>query len=600
MSGKPTLLVWVLLSLPSTIGQFGTIKIDWKQGNGFATPTIDLNPTVDERVDDEPPSADIHGEFPSADIDIEGEHQAASIHSLRRLIISLGGTVGRGADDAALRATAHALISKAKTSTLRKLVQERGRQCVGCAERQDYVDVILEAIDAPIVAMSGLPLFLQTSPLYPHTSRQFHFFEGRYKLLVERALLGDHAFGVVATGGVGTLAHIEAWQILDDGRSLVSVRGGTRFTVTRRWSEECKGCDSGPLHHADVRFFNDTQRHEEEDPRAVAAAATCNRLYHTLTSRADRDGLEQALGPQPSVTRNGSYATSMWLSAACASYPPCAGEAEALLKGHDAAERLERIIAVQRAALRGPASSAAATVAAASKRAEAMRDALRGVKLRVGRAVLGGRAPDQPAAWHGKLLLLHPDAARLGRVAQLTLLAHEPEATSSLRGIDLLTAAGVSVGDAPRPEFRDDFKPHLIDLPAFHGGGDKEGRCGFLALSTLGGLPHSRSLLGGALQLTDLQLDYAPGGSGPALRAIKRALGSSKPPAVKVLMGCRAWPELSDLEEQLDMGLWRLVDVAEGATELAVALVQAQEQSSGEALALWEALWRMSEEAVKW
>ena len=47
------------------------------------------------------------------------------------------------------------------------------------------------------------------------------------------------------------------------------------------------------------------------------------------------------------------------------------------------------------------------------------------------------------------------------------------------------------------------------------------------------------------------------------------------------------------------MGLWRLVDVAEGATELAVALVQAQEQSSGEALALWEALWRMSEEAVK-
>ena len=57
--------------------------------------------------------------------------------------------------------------------------------------------------------------------------------------------------------------------------------------------------------------------------------------------------------------------------------------------------------------------------------------------------------------------------------------------------------------------------------------------------------------------------------------------------------------ELHQLEEQLDMALWRLVDVTEGAAALAAALVRAQPQGSGEALALWEALWRLSEEALK-
>ena len=316
----------------------------------------------------------------------------------------------------------------------------------------------------------------------------------------------------------------------------------------------------------------------------------------------------------------------MWLSAACVSYPPCAGEAEALLRGESAAERLERIVAVQRAVLRGPtrssatatsspSSSSAASAASssaspsppspsssppvASRRAQAARESLRGVRLRVGRRVLGGRAPDQPATWHGKLLLLHPDAARLGSAAQATLLSHEPRASPHLRGVDLLTPLGASVGDATRPEFRGDFSPHLVDLPAFHGGGDEEGRCGLLALSTARGLPHTRATLGGELQLTDLQLDYAPGGSGAALVALKRALGGRKPPAVKVLVGCRAWPELSRLEEQIDMGLWRLVDVADGAASLAAALVRARGQGTAEALALWEALWRLSDEALQ-
>ena len=64
--------------------------------------------------------------------------------------------------------------------------------------------------------------------------------------------------------------------------------------MVRQWAEQCDGCDSGPLHYADVRFFNDssTQGDEAEEAEAAAAAATCNRLYHALTSRSVRAALE--------------------------------------------------------------------------------------------------------------------------------------------------------------------------------------------------------------------------------------------------------------------------------------------------------------------
>ena len=629
------LLRLLVLCLPGVpLAQFGTIKIDWNQGNGFATPTIDLTPHVEEHVDEDMPPEDdtpiepiifepvedIGTESAPADAatttaDAATSTTATTTDSLYRLVVSLGGVVSEGDDDTALRAVAEALVAKAKTKVVRKLLRERGRQCVGCAERQDYVDALLQALDAPIVAMSGLPLFHYGVPLYPHTRTQMHFFEGRYKLMVERALLGDHRFGFVAADGVGTVAHIDAWQMLDDGRSLVSVRGGERFTIERQWSEDCDGCTSGPLHHADVRLFNDTATHEEaEDPEAVALAATCNRLYHTLTSRTVREGLERTHGPQPSVAANGSYAASMWLSASCASYPPCATEAAALLKGVSTAERIRRIVAVQKKALRGlgggggkKASSRAADAADAGadatgtgSRGPPPRGGLRGVALRVGRSALGGGAPDQPATWHGKLLLLHPDGAGLSRAGHVVLLSHEPDAAPGvLRGLDMLTPAGVDLAAATRPEFRDDFDARLLRLPTFVGGDDDEGRCGFLALSThREPLPHSRGVLGGELQLTDLQIDYAAKGSGPALVALTRALGTRQPPAVKMLMGCRAWPDLDELEQQLDMGLWRLVDVTEGATALAAALVRAQQAGTKEARELWGALWRISEEAL--
>lgn len=633
MITRPThLLRLLVLCLTGVLrAQFGTIKIDWTQGNGFATPTIDLTPHLEEHTRDEdlPLEDDTPATEPIVFEPAEGEETesapdiatatptavtpmtATVTDSLYRLVVSLGGVVGEGDDDTALRAVAAALVTKTKTKIVRKLLRERGTQCVGCAERQDYVDALLQALDAPIVAMSGLPLFHYGVPLYPHTRTQMHLFEGRYKLMVERALLGDHRFGFVAADGVGTVAHIDAWQMLDDGRSLVSVRGGERFTIERQWSEDCDDCTSGPLHHADVRLFNDTATHDED---AVELLAQCNRLYHTLTSRAVREGLERTHGPQPSVAGNGSYAASMWLSAACASFPPCATEAGKLLTGVSTAERVRRIVAVQKKALRGlgggggkktsssPRGAGTADVDAEDSDIASRGPPLQGVTLRVGRSALSGGAAnhDQPAAWHGKLLLLHPDGALHARSGHVVLLSHEPDAAPGvLRGIELLTHAGVDLAAATRPEFRDDFDAQLLRLPVFVGGDDDEGRCGFLALSTHPEpLPHSRGVLGGELQLTDLQLDYAAEGSGPALVALTRALATRRPPAVKMLMGCRAWPDLEELEQQLDMGLWRLVDVAEGADALAAALVSAQQAGTKEARMLWEALWRISEESL--
>ena len=53
------LLRLLVLCLPGVpLAQFGTIKIDWNQGNGFATPTIDLTPHVEEHVDEDMPPED--------------------------------------------------------------------------------------------------------------------------------------------------------------------------------------------------------------------------------------------------------------------------------------------------------------------------------------------------------------------------------------------------------------------------------------------------------------------------------------------------------------------------------------------------------------
>jgi hypothetical protein len=88
-----------------------------------------------------------------------------------------------------------------------------------------------------------LPLFPLDNVLFPDMLMPLHIFEPRYRLLVKRCLERNEPFGSVliqqgeevGPGAiphkVGTLAEIVAHAPMPDGRSLITVKGGTRFEI---------------------------------------------------------------------------------------------------------------------------------------------------------------------------------------------------------------------------------------------------------------------------------------------------------------------------------------------------------------------------------
>ncbi|MEJ2541859.1 MAG: LON peptidase substrate-binding domain-containing protein [Gemmatimonadota bacterium] len=93
--------------------------------------------------------------------------------------------------------------------------------------------------------MEVLPLFPLPVVLFPGAPMPLHIFEARYRRLVARCLEFDKRFGLLyhdsdvrgpfmnEVGQVGTVALIEDFQPLPDGRSLVLARGMERFEITR-------------------------------------------------------------------------------------------------------------------------------------------------------------------------------------------------------------------------------------------------------------------------------------------------------------------------------------------------------------------------------
>ena len=85
--------------------------------------------------------------------------------------------------------------------------------------------------------MEVLPLFPLPVVLFPGAPMPLHIFEARYRRMVGRCLEFDKRFGLLhhdsdedgpflnEAGQVGTVAVIEEFQPLSDGRSLVLVRG---------------------------------------------------------------------------------------------------------------------------------------------------------------------------------------------------------------------------------------------------------------------------------------------------------------------------------------------------------------------------------------
>lgn len=88
--------------------------------------------------------------------------------------------------------------------------------------------------------MAPLALFPLPMVLFPGTVELLHIFEPRYRAMLADCLAADRRFGVIccdkgmaegaiAVGTLGTVAHIETVQHLDDGRSNIAIRGLERF-----------------------------------------------------------------------------------------------------------------------------------------------------------------------------------------------------------------------------------------------------------------------------------------------------------------------------------------------------------------------------------
>lgn len=94
-----------------------------------------------------------------------------------------------------------------------------------------------------------LPLFPLPVVLFPEEAMPLHIFELRYRRMVDDCLATDRRFGLIhhdwdemgpflnEPGRVGTVAEIEAFRPLPDGRSLIRVRGRNRFRIVREVSE---------------------------------------------------------------------------------------------------------------------------------------------------------------------------------------------------------------------------------------------------------------------------------------------------------------------------------------------------------------------------
>ncbi len=110
--------------------------------------------------------------------------------------------------------------------------------------------------------------------LFPHMLLPLHVFEPRYRVLTRDCLAGDRCFGIVLiergeeVGGrnhrfsVGTIAHIQQAQPLDDGRWILLTTGTRRIRVLR-WLPE------HPYPRAEVQ--------EIEDPPLGAGAESLAR-----------------------------------------------------------------------------------------------------------------------------------------------------------------------------------------------------------------------------------------------------------------------------------------------------------------------------------
>ena len=273
--------------------------------------------------------------------------------SMKATLKRLGAQLPPGTDnEAALRAALDAELSRVPVKTLRGLLFERGGGCTGCSGAPSLRPPSSRA--SPTRWSAATPPAPSSRPLFPMTTSGLNLYEPRYKLLCRKVLKADQIFGfVVGSAGIGTLAKIKTWRFANDdardGNCVMKVVGLRRFRLGRAWEDKCHGCVTGPLHYADVSFFNDTEASEKEAADSVALVKQSLKLHYALTSTAEQTELIDELGDTPTA-RDTGYAMSMWLAAACVSaHKACRPHASKLLAGTSTVARLRKVVEVQSA-----------------------------------------------------------------------------------------------------------------------------------------------------------------------------------------------------------------------------------------------------------
>ena len=137
-------------------------------------------------------------------------------------------------------------------------------------------------------AKSRLPLFPLPVVLFPGAPMPLHIFEPRYRRMVARCLEQDRRFGLVYhdadrqgpfltdEGRVGCVAHIEEYQPLSDGRSVLVVRGLERFRIDDGIESE------EPFYEALVSEYADGEPDEGLPLRRARTLALFRELVRTL------------------------------------------------------------------------------------------------------------------------------------------------------------------------------------------------------------------------------------------------------------------------------------------------------------------------------
>ncbi|KAM0797199.1 PUA-like domain-containing protein [Usnea florida] len=184
--------------------------------------------------------------------------------------------------------------------------------------------------EVPMLGEENVPLFVCTLA-YPSMPTFLHIFEPRYRLMVRRAIeSGDGKFGMLmynrrstpqgALGSVqflqyGTLVHINSIEIMPDGRSLIEIRGVSRFRV-KDW-DMLDGYIVG-----NIERLNDISLAEEEQVETTETTGSTP-AQHDLISQIDSMSTQELLRIGTDFIGRMRAASAPWLhEGVIASYGP--------------------------------------------------------------------------------------------------------------------------------------------------------------------------------------------------------------------------------------------------------------------------------------